>query len=334
MRAAVLLLVLACAGVARADDFVVGYNQAWQDGKFGTDLSSRFDEAEWRKTLARTRESGGSVLRVWLFEGAPMDGVAFAGSRAVGVDPAFLRNVRRLAELAAAEQVQIYWTGHDGNSPGNLAGNADSERFRAVLGDASGSGVAFREKVLAPVLDAIRSKPGTVYAFDVINEVEGAVKARFFADRWEGARRYIAATTAFVHSQAPGVRVASSAGHGEAAADVLAGRFDGLDLDLLDVHLYQDDESVAEGPKLVAHARALGVPIILGEVGQAKKGVDPALQARVLRGILADAKHQGFAAVLAWRLVDTQPADVRFSFWDGDRPRPAIEEMKRSSRKP
>jgi len=51
-----------------------------------------------------------------------------------------------------------------------------------------------------------------------MNEVEGAIKAPFFTDRLTSARTYVAATTAFVHSCAPTLRVTSSAGHGEGAA--------------------------------------------------------------------------------------------------------------------
>ena len=52
------------------------------------------------------------------------------------------------------------------------------------------------------------------------------------------------------------------------------------------------------------------------------------LQARVVSGMLAHAKRLGFSAALAWRLEDKQAHDIRFSFYDGDRPRPALNVMR------
>jgi len=104
----VLAALVLLGGVARADDFVVGYNQAWQDGKFGTISAPAYGRGGVEEDLARTRESGGSVLRIWLFEGSPMDGVVFEKHRPAGVDPAFLAHVRRLGELCGGEPGQIY----------------------------------------------------------------------------------------------------------------------------------------------------------------------------------------------------------------------------------
>ena len=67
---------------------------------------------------------------------------------------------------------------------------------------------------------------------------------------------------------------------------------------------------------------------MVGEFGQKRKQVDPALQARVTAGVLAQAQRLGFSAVFAWRLEDEQAHDRRFSFYDGARPRPALNVMR------
>jgi hypothetical protein len=324
-----LLLVLALAPAARAD-FTLGYNQGWLEGNFGRDLSAGWDEAAWRKLLARTRESGGSVLRVWLFEGQPMEGVQFdAGDphRPIGVEPDFLEHVRRLGALASEEGVQLYWTGFDGNFFGATSGLEFDRRWN-IFNDKYGFGTAFQEKVLGPVLDAIREHADSVYAFDVLNEIEGSLHVNAFAEGWDGARAFMESWARFVHARAPGLRTTVSAGWGSSVKDILAGRFDGVGLDYLDVHLYSDAPKIEKGEALAAHARAQGVPIVIGELGQKSEKVDPALQARIVKGVVTEAQRLGFTGVFVWRLVDEQPHDKRLSFYDGETPRPAVEVMK------
>ena len=134
----------------------------------------------------------------------------------------------------------------------------------------------------------------------------GAVRVWFWSDGWKGARRWMRRTVSFVHRRAPGLRVTVSSGHHTWARDVLRGRFDGVGLDFLDVHVYTNGTRIPHGAALARHARRRGIPIVVGEFGQKKEGVDTDLQARVTRGILSDAKRLGFRAVFAWRLEDQQ----------------------------
>lgn len=322
----VILLALATPALAQGG-MVVGYNQGWIEGKYGRDLTSAFDENDWRKMLVRTRESGGSALRMWLFEGQPCDGVVYDGHKPVGVEPSFLANVRRVCELAKEEGVKVYWTGFDGNYFGAPSGLEFDRRWN-YLNDKYSFGTAFLTNVLGPVLDVIKERPDACYAFDVMNEVQGSMHWNFWPDGWEGARRFMSTWTAFVHGRAPGLKVTVSSGWGNSTQDILAGRFDGLGFDFLDVHIYSDATTIKNGAKLAAHARSKGLPIVLGEFGQEKKTIDPQLQARITRGILEDGKRLGFAAVFAWRLVDEQEHDKRLSYWDGETPRPAVAVVK------
>ncbi len=321
------LLALLSSPVVAQDGFVLGYNQGWIEGKFGRDLTSAFDENEWRKVLARTRESGGSTLRVWLFEGQPCEGVIYDLHDPVGVDQQFLANIRRVGELAREERVKLYWTGFDGNFFGPPSGIEFDRRWN-ILNDKYGFGTRFQQNVLGPVLDAIMEKPDTVYAFDVMNEIQGSMHHNFWPDGWDGARRFMSGWTRFVHGRAKGLRTTVSSGWGDSIKDLLKGRFDGLGLDFLDVHMYSDSTRIEKGKELVARARSQGVPIVIGEIGQKKQAIDPTLQARIVKGVVEDAKKLGFAGVFVWRLIDEQAHDKRFSFWDGDVPRPAVAVMK------
>lgn len=324
-----LVVALSCwLPSAQGQDLTVGYNQGWIDGSYGHDLTDRFDEAAWTRVLRRTREGGGSVLRVWILEGKDKEGVIWKGHRPVGVQPALLKNLRRLTRLAQAERVQIYWTLMSANWPDHWAKGIESERQFNVFNDKYGHGALFRRVVLKPILEVLAEQPAANYAFDIMNEVQGSVREHFWPDGWKGARRFIKAMSAFVHAHAPGLKVTASSGHHSAAWDILLGRFDGLGLDFYDVHVYSNRGKISLGRFLVRHARRKGLPIVLGEFGQKAPQVDPALQARVTRTFLAHAKRLGFAAAFAWRLSDEQAHDRRFSFYDGDRPRPALNVMR------
>ena len=54
--------------------------------------------------------------------------------------------------------------------------------------------------------------------------------------------------------------------------------------------------------------------------GKYSSSVDDNLQATVVQSMLCDTRRLGFAAVLAWRLEDEDP---KFTFFNGDQPRPA-----------
>jgi hypothetical protein len=323
-----LLLSLGWAPLAHGQGLKLGYNQAWIDGAYGHDLTDRFEVSAWERILRRTREGGGSVVRIWLLEGKAKEGVIWDGHRPVGVEPALLRNLRVLCTLAEAERVQVYWTLLDGNWPEHWAKGIDSERQFNVFNDRYGHGRLFRERVVGPILQILNERPRVNFGFDVLNEVQGGVQGAFWPDRWRGAQRFMRAMAAFVHARAPGLKVTASSGHHSAIRDLLCGRFDGVGLDFYDLHVYSDSGRIEHGWALARYARRRGRAIVLGEFGQKSQSRDPALQARVVRRALAHAKALGFAAALPWRLEDEQAHDLRFSFYDGDRPRPALNVMR------
>jgi len=321
-----LLLVLSAPCSAQT----LGYNLGWIEGKYGRDLTTAFDEADWRRVLRRTRVGGGAALRVWLFEGQQKEGVVWSGHRPDGLDPSFLRNTARVIELAREEQVQIYWTAFTANwAPNWERGTIHSERHYNLLNDRYGHGQRFREVVLAPLLDLLARNPDVTWGFDLMNEVQGSTRPWFWSDGWIGARKWIREWAAFVQGRCPGIQVTASSGHHTASVDILSGRFDGLGLDFLDVHVYSDRGTIPLGWWLARHARRQGIPLVVGEVGQKGDTNDPAFQARLLARFLDHARERGVAAVFPWRLEDAQRDGARFTFWEPDgEPRPAVDVMR------
>src|SRR4051812_5012407 len=81
---------------APGDRFRIGYNQAWLEGAFGRDLTTAFDESAWRRVLKRAHDGGGSVVRIWILEGKPLEGVTWDQHRPTGITPALDKSVRRI----------------------------------------------------------------------------------------------------------------------------------------------------------------------------------------------------------------------------------------------
>ena len=340
MRLLPLCLLLALATAAGAQPFETGVNQAWLGNAYGHDLTGSFDRDGWARIFDRAAAHEARVVRVWIFE--DMEGVQLdAAERPVGVEPRLPANLATLSALARDRGVRIYWTLHDGN----LVKRRTAEWLRRLLTDEAGWGQAFRRHALGPVLDVLHAHADVVWALDLLNETQGALRGAtldghalpgVWPDGWDGARRYLATTARFVHDRAPGLRVSASAGHHTAARDLLAGRYDGLGLDLYDLHLYGGGR-IPCADRLVAHARAQGVPIVLGEFGPKQGLVAGALrwlgdatyaryQTRVTRRFLTHARDAGFAAAFPWRLED---GDRGFTLYDGGTPRPALAELAR-----
>ncbi|MGE0709083.1 MAG: hypothetical protein AB7N76_00315 [Planctomycetota bacterium] len=314
MRRSLPLLpaVLLAASLTAHAQVLVGVNQAWDGGNYGHDLTKSWSLPAWERVFDEAHAAKMRSLRVWLFEG--MEGVLEdAQGLPSGVDPGLLDHVDRLADLAEARGLTVYWTLHDGN----LHGSRQDDQ-RALCTNARGYGDAFRQRVLAPVLARLARRPRLVFAIDLLNEAQGSVKAKVWSDGWSGASRYLRTMACFIHQAAPGLRVSASSGHGEGVKDVLAGRFDGLGLDFFDVHVYSGG-TIPSAAALAVHARGQGLPLVLGECGPNPSSlgarfirlfgakVTANYQRSVLRSFVSEAKRWGFKAVFPWRLEDAEP---------------------------
>lgn len=327
----VALATLAALLAPAARAFEVGYNVAWIEEAYGSDFTSRWDEAAVDRALARTRAFGGGVARLWLFEGQQKDGVVFQGTRASGLAPQFLERIQRTCELARRRGVKIYWTGMNGNWPWARTGNWANIHYN-ICNDKYGEAQSFRARALGPVLDVLARNADTVYAFDVMNEVEGSVSQWFWPDGWTGARRWIRDEVAFVRAHLPGVAVTASAGWGTAAKDLVAGRFSGLGLDFYDIHVYDDAGRIPEATGLALLQWRTATPILLGEFGQKTARVDDAIQRRATAAFLENARAARFLGALGWRLDDERPAvpgyQAYHSYVLDDRERPVVADVR------
>ncbi len=309
--------------------FVVGFNQAWLGNAYGSQWAQRFDEPEAIRMLDGTRGAGGTVLRMWLFEGLEMQGVVWdrtpgklpaqIRTAPTGLDPVVLRNIERFLELAGERGVRVYLTLFDANIY-SWAGDAHP-RYRAewwnLLNEKYGAGAGFRSGVLAPILEAVARHRQAVFALDLANEGNAWMRADWFEGGWEGARSFVRRWRTFVRDLVPDLPVGMSYGHHTAVPDLLAERIPPDLVDFYDFHVYQDRGRIPSAGGVQAFAARCGRPVYLGEFNQASKAYDDRLSATVTRDFMDHALQIGLAGAFAWRLSDVRPGEnpeARHSF--------------------
>ncbi len=337
LLAAALGLALSAAPVS-AGGMAVGYNQAWFKGDYGSDLTSRFDPIHVDLLFHKMALGGAYVVRMWIFEGARKEGLLFTErTRTRGLVPGFTDNIERVCESARRHGLKIYWTVFDGNWFWDRHGFEAHVHYN-ILNNRWAEGDSFNHNALAPVLDVLARHADTVFALDLMNEVQGSLAHWFWPDGWLGARRWIARTAAFVKARAPWLRVTASAGWHTGPFDLTAGMYGGLGLDFFDLHVYDDDGRIPLAFPLRVLCWVSGRQIVLGEFGQRTKRVDDAMQARATARFIAAARSLGFAGALGWRFDDERPWDPAFvpylSYLRNGQPRPAVAEVARAAAEP
>lgn len=341
-----LLLVVSPSLAAAPGEFITGFNQGW----FKSDFSSQwmdgvYDAVEARRLLDLTREAGGRVLRVWLFEGnQPRALLRAEGGRFSGVDAGFLRNFESFLRDARDRGVQVYPTFF---SPGMMRHEKDPEwrrRWLDLYRLRNGMAESFRDRVLPPVLELLGREEfrSTIFALDLANEIDDGENQGLFENGWHGVNRWICQMRAWIHERTPWIQVTASIGwpwvpfYSRAAADVL------LDpnphpscVDFFDLHLYNNSGRIPNCERIRKLIVREKKPVFLGEFGQFSKRFDDRLQAEVTRAFLENARSCGLSGALAWRLSDVRPGfnpEARYSYEAHGRTRPAFEVMKEFSR--
>lgn len=305
--------------------FLVGYNEAWFNTGYGTDLTTNFDVAVVTRTFDGILAAGGHIVRLWLFEF--LEGLVLGPGvpQLRGIDPTLLDNLELVLDEARARGLWIYLTALEGNEMQTIPERRDF--YWNLLNNVYGEGDAYNELVLAPLLERLDAHRDVVWGFDLMNEIEAPRSVSLWSDPIGGPRAWIQRTTAFVKSRAPWLRVTSTAGWSTSQWDIASGLFSGLGLDFYDLHVYSDSGSYDGATAVCDRAAADGVPVVLGEFGQSsEERIDDTLQYDVTGAFLYTARSLCFTAALAWR-YDFGPSCWDFVRADGSY-RPAVSVMQ------
>jgi len=310
--------------------FTTGFNQAWTHDDYGRQWIERFDGPSWQRILRLTRLAEGKILRVWLFEGHNWEGIQFDERGAItGLDPVKIQNIKTVLAMARQEGVQIYFTLFDGNVPYFMSDDdyhrRSEERYRKLFSNREGFQDQFLENVLKPLLDNIVPEyRNSIYAIDVVNELNATVTKDWFSEGWQGANEFMKRTRMAVRSRTD-IPLTASFGHFSAIQDLMSRELDFSTVDFFDVHLYDDRGNIPHCSSLSKFIARSNKSLILGEFGQFNPFFSDTTQSMVVKSRILNSDQCGFSAVLAWRLEEKKDGEKRFSFLnENGEPRPAF----------
>lgn len=290
----------------KTQSFLVGYNEAWFGGNFGTGLSTKWDLAYVKKTFDGIVAGGGHVVRLWLFEVPQGYALGPAAPQTQALSPEFLANFDQLLVEARKRGLWVYPTLLDANTIAKTTGALHAYGVN-LLNNTAGEQDAFHVNVVAPLAKVLDAHSDVIFGLDVINEIQAAYKNGVFPDAKNGPRAFIQRSAAFLKVKLPWLKVTASAGWPDdffktgAQYDVANGFYSGLGLDFYDVHVYADSGSFTGATALCNRAAADGVPVYLGEFGQSTHTVDDGVQYKATAAFLNNAKALCFKGAFAWR---------------------------------
>lgn len=351
--------------------FIIGYNQAWLAPTpaayirgihdiYSRDMTTNFDSAGVELVMRLVRDSGGSAIRLWAFEGY-MEGIRFDPDQVPnmrnqsgrygpvrGIESDFIFSVDQIMNIAKRYNVKVYWTGFTKwfreseireiiNINERLTNQIYRQRQLALLNSNT-----YREEFN---LHALRSFIETIsgydnlYGFDIFNEVNYGIRDGFWGDdieqAWDNARRWIRSEVEFIHSINRNLKVTVSLALANNFEENLNHLTD-LDLNFYDIHVYNNRGELPDVRQF-----NLDMPIILGEFGQnPRSAYNDNLKNIITRNFLRNASRFGYSGAFAWRLIDwPRNDDMRQTFYKPEfiqnqmcelvlTPRPAVEIIK------
>jgi len=333
-------------------EFSVGFNQAWLKNNYARSWTDGWDEDEARTILRLTAKAGGTVLRMWIFEGLIPGGVAWNNDVAVALDPRVPRNLDRFLTLAREEGVKVAFALFNGNMVAEMKIENKHLRGRWInlLHEQDGAGVAFRKNVLRPVLDVLRRHEESIELIDLVNEADAlfgkGFKENILDHGWDTVNAFACRWRDFIRNEGLETPVTVSLGwpglfpFWPAAVDqLLEGRLKTSCVDVFVLHLYNDRGEIPHCKKIAEFRQSTGKKLFLGEFGQSQlnKRYSDSGQTRLTENFIPNARRCGMDGAWAWRLKDERPGDnseARFSYWTFGGPRPALEAFRRCAAEP
>ena len=287
------LLVLVAGRSTQAQfingSFIKGCNLAWENGNYNTWLGLDptepsygigYNSGDLNSYMANMHSLGIKVLRVWINEGDMGDTIN-GSDYVTGVTATFNANFANMMQLAANNGIQLYITLNNG---------------REDWLENPAQAAAYLNNALLPLVNTYRGN-NTIFAIDLMNEIDGAVQGSLgnytsTGATWSQAQSYIKTFASAIHNADSSRKVSCSTGWHQWYN---LSNFKGLGLDFYDFHNYQDTPSFPSASSL-----GMDKPIYIGECGQSTQSWNDSIQSTCELDALNSAYSGGYAGVGIW----------------------------------
>jgi hypothetical protein len=284
------LLVLVAGRSTQAQfingSFIKGCNLAWENGNYNTWLGLDptepsygigYNSGDLNSYMANMHSLGIKVLRVWINEGDMGDTIN-GSDYVTGVTATFNANFANMMQLAANNGIQLYITLNNG---------------REDWLENPAQAAAYLNNALLPLVNTYRGN-NTIFAIDLMNEIDGAVQGSLgnytsTGATWSQAQSYIKTFASAIHNADSSRKVSCSTGWHQWYN---LSNFKGLGLDFYDFHNYQDTPSFPSASSL-----GMDKPIYIGECGQSTQSWNDSIQSTCELDALNSAYSGGYAGV-------------------------------------
>ena len=315
----------------KTQSFLIGYNEAWFGGNFGTDYTTNFDLAYVQKVFDGIVAGDGHLVRLFLWEVPQGFMLAASPPMTQPVSPQLLSNVDTVLTQARARGLWVYLTLLDPNTIEKITGSVHTWGVN-LLNNTSGELDAYNTNAVAPLLAVLDAHQDVMFGLDIINEIQAASQNGLFPDATNGPRAFLQAEASFIKSKSPWLKVTSTAGWPSdvlmqgAQYDIANGLYSGLGLDFYDVHAYDDSGMYSGATAMCNRASTDGVPLYLGEFGQSSTQTNDTTQYNATASFLNNSRGLCFKGAFAWRF---DPAEGYLSYVHSDfSDRPAVAIMQ------
>lgn len=293
---ALLLLSSVCFGQTQTrigkNDFLFGINQPWFGGSYGHDLGREAQHPKYGiwynvngnsdKVSACFRDvsnSGFRIVRFWVMErseGWEVDSNGFI----TGLNDEFLRNLDDVVKKAKENNLKLYLCLTTGCLEIDFPSHIKDPRQQK----------AYIDNCVRPLTKRFKGN-STIFAFDIINEIESEFGDNVGPDKIDiaQARVFLRNNVKAIKEEDPKRLVSSGS-----AIDMVQ-KFQGLGFDFYDVHSYRDDGWLPPARDFKADR-----PIIIGECGQGTRKDDEDLQRKAVTAFMNNAVNNGYAGCFPW----------------------------------
>lgn len=301
---------------------IVGVNLPWLLNGYGHDLGGNqaypswpedFNPGQTSRLLETVHGFGVRCLRFWLFEDG--EGLLYDDAgRVTGVDPLFLRNLRKLIEIAMALDMTFYWVLIDANSVRRRPDMVT--RMILTQGEHAQRFFDFAVRPLLPLIGPI------AWAVELCNEPEAMVRGDYgngtgLGFRWPDVVPSLNLLARAIRRELSGVALSVGSGFQE-HRNVAIGHYHEVDIDAVDFHSHCHEAALPATSELSKKR-----PVIIGELGfpipckwpRDRRSWEEVQRRLVVR--LDEAIASGAVALFLWFLGDPLASDPEALAYEG-----------------